>query len=191
MSTIELPDPLPYPKLLPFNDSQLSGKFCYIFKKYSTTKGVTAVIFRQSDIVTIRMADFTGKILDAKEVSKEVMEYTSRCAYTMKCSRVPKAIFYFSMDEKIRLVDMRLSINKFCSPGYLRDFYGKQGIPTQEAVGDPVILAGDVLSAILEGKGDYSYKKFIIKPSAFKFICRGDDILPQYGVVEDETKSIT
>ncbi len=188
MSTIDLPDPLPYPQILPFSESQLTGKFCYVFKKYSLS-GVSATIFRKDGVVTFRMADFTGKVLDAKEVSKEVMEYTTRCALTMKFARIPQAIFYFSKDDKIRLVDMRLTLNKFCGPGYLGDFFGKQGIPIQEVVGKPVILSGDILEAVINGKGDYSHGKFIIKPSAFKFIVRGDDILPQYGVIENETKS--
>lgn len=189
---IDIPDPLPYPKILPFSESNLSGKFCYIFKRYSTTNGIAAIIKRDQEYVTMRFADFTGKLLDLKKDRNldEVLSHTSKLVIFMKYARITKTIFYFAIDEKIRLVDMRMTLNKFVSPGFIRDMFGKL-VPIQEAIGSPVILKDEILDSLVNGKGDYASKNFIIKPSAFKFIVRDDDILPQYGVLGDETKSIT
>lgn len=186
--TIQLPDPVPYPTIHNLNEvKELRGKLCYVIKKYPFTGlGLTILRVSNADTVCIRISDFTGALLDpTDEVRyKPVMDYSRNLVLTMKLIGVPQALFYFSeIGKSFRLVDMLLSLNKFASPGYLADFFGKQKIPVQESIGDPITLTDDKIGELIEKKEEY-----ILKPSAFKFMIRNDVVLPQYGIVNHETK---
>ena len=190
--TIELPDMLPYPQLVPLSQcNELRQKFVYVFKHYPIM-GITMMILRQQKTVMIRFADFTGTIIEADKMSshplkvylEQISKDSGRLILSMKYIGIPKALFYFSADNGMaRLVDMRLSINKFCGPGYLADFFGRQGLAVQEQVGKPLILDDDNIAMLSEAKGDYKHGKFIVKPSSFKTIVRNDAMIPMYGIV--------
>lgn len=179
INSIDIPDALPYPNFYALKEcNELKNKYCYIFKKYSLN-GVSLVITRKHDYVTIRAADFKGK--DINQDLNSMQETINRIVVTMKYINIPKAQFYFSENK---LVDIRLSINKFCGPGWLADFFGKQSIPIQEQIGKPIVLTDENLEMLYSAKGDYSHGKFIVKPSAFKFIIRDGDPVPLYGILE-------
>ena len=192
MKEIELPDPLPYPPLhLITNIPEISGKFCYILKHY-LYEGIGLVVTRKAGDVCMRISDWEGNILQIESPGKyqsiieSVMtQYSHKIIVTMKLIGIPRAIFYFSNNPVPCLVDMRLSANKFCGPGYLADFFGKQGIPIQERVGDPVMLDKEHFEKITQHVGIYSDPRFIVKPSVFKTIIRGDKILPLYGITNE------
>jgi hypothetical protein len=195
-NSVILPEPLPYPKIYDIKDlEEIKNKFCYVLDSYPL-EGVALVIARQNEHVCIRVADWSGKIIDLEKDNKYqkyleliMKEYCGRVVMTMKLISIPKAIFYFSADNNIpRLVDMRLSINKFCGPGYLQDFFGKQGIPVQKGVGDPVVIDDVNYNMITSGKGDYVAGNYILKPSAFKFIIREEEVVPLYGMIKHEIK---
>jgi len=199
MTDIELPDPLPYHKFFKFEDRpEFKNLFIYVLKYYPDNFGFMYIIKREGGMVTVRVADFAGNILDPNKISPPITdhineiskEWLTRILMTMKLIKVPQAIFYFAISDIARLVDVRLSINKMCSPGYLFDFFGKQGIPTQEAIGKPIILDNDNLKKIKDGVGDFKFDKYDIKPSAFKSIICNDNVCPLYGVITSETKSI-
>ena len=80
---------------------------------------------------------------------------------------------------------MRISANKFAGPGYINDFFGKQ-MDTQDIIQPGVILTEENLLSLREKE-----KEFILKPSRFKFTMEGDEVLPMYGRVIDETESAT
>lgn len=189
---MNFPAILPYPAILDVKDvPELATKFCYVFKDYGNS-GLTLVIKREAGSVYLKLADWSGKEMKPETVSKDVSqimtEQSHRIILTMKLIGIPQAIFYFSSNSL--LVDMRLSMNKFCGPGYLGDFFGKQGIPMQERVGEPVFLKSEELGKIRQGQGVYKGQKgFILKPSAFKFMVRNDVILPVYGRVTCETNT--
>ena len=132
---IELPDAIPYPKFLPVQE--LKGQYCHIFKSYSLT-GVSLIIARNAEVMTLRLGDFEGKLInpDKKhplaECAMLALGYSKTIVEMLKLIGIPKATFYFSSD--LRLVDVMLSLNKYCSPGYLKDFFGKQNIPIQESI---------------------------------------------------------
>jgi hypothetical protein len=189
MSNIILPDILEYPKILAYADCpELKNTFCYVFKEY-TLSGIAIQIVRDGEYAVTSIADWQGNIIDPNiqkndQLNEILGNYLAKITLTMKYTRVPKAIFYFSITDKHPcLVDMRLSINKFSSPGYLIDFFGKQNIPLQEQIGKPVMLDEEQIKLITDKQGDYVSGKFIIKPNAFKSIIRGDEILPAYGVI--------
>ena len=188
---IEIPDFIPYSPLFKLEDmKQLRGKLCYILKYYPET-GISMIVSRNDNNVAIRLADFSGNFIDPQNeqdqyVTQIMMEYSRKIILTMRLINIPKALFYFSSDNGIaRLVDMRLSLNKFCGPGFLADIFGKQGIHIQERIGDPIQLDESNQKKLLDGIGDYS-GGLVIKPSVFKFIVDGDKIHPMYGVVRYE-----
>lgn len=193
---IEIPDSLPYPGVLPFTElKEIHSKFCYVFKAYPM-EGISTTIARdhKNGICCIRLADFKGNTIPPdnlgkhKDIVEEIMtKYSHKIIHTLKLIGVPKAIFYFSQSDIPRLVDIRLSNNKFCGPGYLSDFFGKLGIPIQERVGDPVVLNEEKTNQIINHVGIYTNKAHILKPSAFKFILRGEDVFPAYGVIDETT----
>lgn len=191
--TIEIPDFLTYPKIYNLTDvKELVGQFCYIFKHYPND-GRQLLVMREAGQVCLRLADWRGQEIDPTDktqLNSQVVGYSSFIVHFMSASSIPKAIFYFSSENgEPRLVDMRLSHNKFCGPGYLNDFIGKMGIPIQEKVGDPVVLKSDVIESIVKKDGIYTHGKYVVKPSKFKLIIRGDDVLPMYGVITNETKA--
>lgn len=192
---VEIPDSLPYPKILPFDQvRELNGKFVYIFKKYPF-EGVGLLIKREHDTVCIRLSDFAGTVLQPtgnklQPYIDEIMKkYSMRLAVTMRLMHLDQALFYFSADNGVaRLVDIRFQ-GKFCGPGALADFFGKQKVPIQERVGDPLILDDDNQRLIKSCGGDFVPGEYIIKLSAFKFMVRNkDEILPTYGVIGNASK---
>jgi hypothetical protein len=191
---INIPSSLPYPMVLPFSEvPELKNRFCYIIKAYPLT-GISLTILRDNGMVMIRFADFLGNELDIENpIYKSasymamLMQNVNRIITTMKYIGIPKAMFYFSIDkDNPRLIDMRLGINKFCGPGYLNDFFGKQGVLTQEVVGSPMVLDENNVKLLLSGSGEYVDRNFILKSSAFKTIIRGDNIVPLYGLIKHE-----
>ena len=189
MISLEIPDMLPYPtNIINFDDCpELHNKSCYVIKQYPLS-GIIMMIVRHKmkndNIVTINLADFNGnKEKISEDQTKQIMQYSQKLVMTMKLTGIPKAIFYFSMAEKPMLVDIRLSQNKFISPGYIADFYGKQGIPTQESINKPIIMSDDNIKMLKSAIGDYTSGKFILKPSVPNIITRNDQIMPMYAFV--------
>jgi hypothetical protein len=186
-TVIEIPDSLPYPELLDIKSVQpLFGRLCYIIKYYEP--GVALTIARGNDNVCITPADWLGKALppDNQILTSIMMDHGRRVLYTLKLIGVNKAQIFFSND--MRLVDIRLSINKFCGPGYINDFFGKQGIPVQECIGEPILLDDDSMQKLIEGSGIYD-TNIIIKPSTFKFMIKDNgDVIPIYGVIRRDSK---
>lgn len=185
MNKITIPDSLPYPDILSVKDvNELKDQFCYVIADYPSD-GVSLVIVRQKGDVCVRMADFKGNMLQPEQKQYDVdvimKQYVPKLIYTMRCINIAKAQFYFANPAGFRMVDVRVSGNKFCSPGFLKDIFGKSGIPLQVDVGRPLRLDEDSLKKIKRKKGDYKAGKFIIKSSVFKSIIRNDQILPMYG----------
>ncbi len=174
---IELPDLLPYPIIQSISDvKELDNKFCYILKHYPNC-GIQMLIVRDKGQVCLRLADWNAKDVNPLEKNnaflEQVVGYSQIISSFMKYAGIPKALYYFSNDlGTARLVDMRLSINKFC---------GKAGVPVQERVGDPIILNKENIDLIMSGSGVYVHNKYIVKPSVFKFIVRGEEVFPMYG----------
>lgn len=194
MTEVEIPEPLPYPTIQPFETMvQLNNLFCYVIKPYPM-EGISLTIVRKDGNVCIRIADWTGKLIDAETgekdqfISKIMRELSHRLVLTMQLIGIPKALFYFSRDDKPRLVDVILTATKFVSPGFLFDFFGKQGFDIQQTIGNPVFLSPEELTRIKTKVGVYVHDKYIIKPSQFKFIVNGVEVTPMYGVLTCETK---
>ena len=186
---IDLPDPIPYYKFLSLNDGiEIKHKYAYVIKRYPA-EGIMLIISRKEDIVTIRMADFNGNIINSEKAVEDksvnqIMQYSVKIISTLKYIGISNAIFYFSKDGDImRLVDIRVSLNKMASPGYIADFFAKQGIPTQEAIGKPIVIDDEGLKLLTDGVGDYKDKNYILKPTVPKSIIKDNIVIPLYVVI--------
>jgi hypothetical protein len=183
---IEIPDSLSYPKILPLQEiHEIRGKLCYVFKAYSL-EGYSCVIVREKGNICVRFSDWNGNILDLSkqhDLSPNFGESVIKLATLMRYIRVDRLQAYFSGKDKVMLVDIRLTFNKFISPGMLNDLIGKLGIEVPEVIGRPIGLDDANISKLLSKSGEYS-GTIIVKPSVFKSIVRGEEILPAYGLVQ-------
>lgn len=187
-TNITLPDILPYPGIQIFDDvPELHSKFVYVIHRYPESGLALSIVFKD-DNVCIRTADFDGNLIDVNKVqdsSKRAMHRLSdiihRIVISLKYMKVPQSMIYLSDDEDdLKLVDLRVSINKFAGPGFIKDIFGAQGLKTQ-IVKETVQLDSQVIENI---KNLYD-GEFIIKPSSFKMITRDDDLIPMYGKIID------
>lgn len=188
---IELPDPVKYYQFFKFDEiAEFKNKYVYVFKHYPDDIGFMIIVIRKNDIINYRLADFSGKIINPIEntilsphIKTIVEQYLNKLILTIKAIGVKQCIFYFSIADRVRLVDIRLSLNKMCGPGYLKDFFGKQDIPIQEEVCSPLILTDENIVALKSKEGMYKHGKFVIKPSVFKVIIKDEDLIPMYGSI--------
>lgn len=184
--TILLPDVLPYPDIQPLSKvPELDNKFVYVIERYPLD-GICVVVCRSQGIVTVRFGDFSGNILDPREDADSdyvrllsgISQYVSKLTNFLSYIKIDNAAFYI-VDGPM-LVDVRLSMNKYAGPGYIRDFFGKI-IPTQKVI-DIYHLDDEKKDNIIHGKHSYT-GEYVVKPSAFKTMIRDDQVVPMYGMV--------
>jgi hypothetical protein len=174
-----IPESLPYPKIYELGQvPELKDKYCYVVKSYPLS-GLAILICCDGDDLHLRFTDFNGVEVDPVEGKLLGIIIT-----VMRTVKIKQSMFYFS-DQ--RLVDVRLSANKFCSPGFIKDIFGKAGVPIQEYIDKPIQLDDNGMKLIMSNKYDCGV---IIKPSTFKSIIRNDDVIPMYGV-RHEIKQVT
>lgn len=183
MSSLVVPEPFPYPEIQDVDQvNELKDVLCFVVKAYPL-KGYSLVISREKGDVGIKVTDFAGKVIDKDQYDENVTRLLGdifpKILCVMRYARIPKGQFYFPASE-LRLVDIRVSSNKFCSPGFIEDIFGRAKITIQETIDKPIVLSPDNLSLIKKGQGVYE-GSLILKPAVFKSIIRGDNILPLYG----------
>jgi hypothetical protein len=106
----------------------------------------------------------------------------------MKYARIINAQYYFSIsNSEITLVDIRISPHKFCSHGYVRDFFGRGIIKVVEDIIKPINITDDVMNNISNGAEPFNQRVFI-KPTSFKFIVEGVNAIPLYAEVNNALK---
>jgi len=169
--TATIPALLSYPRIKNINNiKSIRDHVCYFIKPYSFD-GIAVVIFKSGDGYSIKLGKFDGSEIKPNKINKgsiesEIMtKHVPRIIAIMKHARFDQAEYYFS-DGK--LVDVRMSLNKFMSPGMLKDMFARV-IPTQ-----------DVIKIAQASEEEIKNQKAILKPSTFKTIIEGDDILPVY-----------
>lgn len=181
----QLPTLLSYPKILTLDEMpELVGKFVYFVRAYPLN-GLAVLIVRQKDDVYMRIGDWDGKIINPMEseaATTFVKKHSQQFIGLMASAKIPQAVFYLSVDKSdFRLVDIRMSLNKFSGPGMVRDLFVKI-IDTQEVIKIDN-LTPEVLTAIKNNEGSYT-GDMIIKPSAFKTVDRAKVMYPMYGLVQ-------
>lgn len=169
---------LPYLHIYPFEEiPEFIDKYVYVYDYFKD--GFSVLIDRdvKNDGIIFKFGDFNGDLYDNLfvENNKHMADVVPRAVMLMKLIKLSKAQFYF--DFNCNLVDIRLSLNKFMSPGMLKDIFSKQlsVLPSL----DIFHLTKEKFKDICDGK----YKRnIIIKNSTFKTIVRDDAFYPLYGV---------
>ena len=169
----KLPKVLPYPQFLPFESTpSIHDIFCYVIKHYGYV-GLSVLVYRQrsqDQVVTI-CGDWAGNnidivnnddrlaILGMKFIQKELTTFLR----TMNLIKLEQAQFFFSIDpsDNLVLVDMQVAINKFASPGMIRDIFGVQKVIKTE------IIDTRIIETIQKGTGSYE-GDIILKPTKFR-----------------------
>jgi len=184
----DIPSLLAYPDILEFKEltKHIRGKLIYPIKYYGLD-GFSIVIYRDKEDVCTRIGDWDGNIINLEKHSKgpEIVEYLNenlRAILTiMKYVNIPQAQYYFSMDKDIRLVDVRVSINKFMGPGMLKELFEKT-VKVQELIAKPILINDENVSLIKEGQGPFK-GNVIVKTSYFGTVEKEKALLPLYGKV--------
>ena len=169
---------LPYP---PLSDdlNLVRGIFCYVIEAYKPF-GISCLVQRSDGKVQVAIGDFDGKPINLAANSSEAIlansfakQYVGLLVEFTKLVNVGKVLYYFSIsdDTTMKLVDARVSINKFLGPGMLRDVFGKR-IPTQETILIEVI--DDVARDKIEKGQGFFARDLIIKPIRYRFLPNGD-----------------
>jgi hypothetical protein len=175
MTLPTLPAILAYPEIQKFDLlPEIIDQFVYVIKSYPN-KGLTILIYRKDEYVYFKFGDFAGKIANPtnnKHIKLFMEKYSAKFVGLMTTARIPQAIYYVVIEnDAMRLVDVRVSLNKFAGPGMLRDLYGKI-IDTQEVL-KTIQLNSETIEAIKKGTGTYK-GGLILKTSVFKTVTRGN-----------------
>lgn len=164
---MQMPILLPYPSIKPFNDvPTLKGVFCYVIEDYAP--GYALTIKRENGECCAQLGGWDGAIIDSESHLYNIPTLLG----IMKYAGISQLEFYFNSDNK--LVDVRESINKFASPGMVRDLFGKC-VGTQNVV-EIAEMTEEKVKA-LESHG----KNYIIKPSRYRYYILGAEVFPMYG----------
>jgi hypothetical protein len=187
--TSETPTLLVYPDLLKFDEFEgIKGMFCYIIEHYGDD-GIACLVARdpKEDKILIQCGDWKGTIHDLAdekspqaEISKQFLNaYGEKLLSMMKLAQIDQAIFYLTINSggKFKLVDVRISFNKFLGPGMLRDVFSAL-IETPKVL-DIANITDDVKDAMLAGNGKFS-GNLILKPSRFRDVTWNGKSSPLY-----------
>lgn len=169
----KLPQVLPYPQLLDFNSTKsIRDIYSYIIKHYGNS-GLSVLIYRQpsKDETVVICGDWNGNNIDLVDNSSKLAEIALKFCQdslplfvkTQSLIKIDQAQYFFALnDDKLILVDIQLAYNKFASPGFIRDMFGKV-FDTQEVMKTEIIDQRSI-EAIKKGSGSYE-GDLIIKPS--------------------------
>ena len=188
-SSNALPRLLPYPRLLPLDTAPgIKDTLCYVIRHYGTT-GLAVLLYKdvkrnipyfifgdwQRNSIDLPLVEKDGKLLiesNGKALSPLlpyvrifVDEYSRKLLELLRLIKLDQAQFYFSIGEKLTLVDLQISANKFAGPGMLDTLFNKI-VPTQEVLRmEPADTR--LLDTIVKGTGPY-VGDLILKPSVPK-----------------------
>lgn len=183
------PQLLKYPTLLPLCDS-IHNRLCYVIEHYGH-EGLSVLVHRRpaQDQVAVICGDWQGNLLDLQGSGpQQLLDHAKRFLNSecvkfiniMRLIKLEQAQFYFSTQgDKLTLVDIQVSLNKFVGPGMLRDIFGKICETQQVIKIEPVDER--VLECIANRTGSYS-QDIIIKPSRFRMhhVVEDNSYMPLY-----------
>lgn len=169
----DLPALLAYPQFLGFNPKSIKDKYCYIIDHYGRD-GIAVMIKYEDENFAVRCGDWNGNLVDINSQDRVanickmfIEEDIKKFFKAMRLMRFTQAQYYFAISESgLRLVDIQLSMNKFASPGMVKDIFGNL-YPTQNVRGIEVI--NDRILEIIENNTGKCEGDFILKPSAVAF----------------------
>jgi len=180
ISNETLPDVLKYPNLINFDThgEVVRNIFSCIFPHYGYD-GLSVLIYRQpkpKENVVVLCGDWLGNKLDIVDVpnpsrmtelaSEFLTNDAIRFFELFNVIGIAQAQLFFAIDDDgLLLVDVQLSLNKFASPGMVKDIFGKV-YRTPNAV--KIEMLDDRAMEYI-GKASGSYEgDLIIKPNNFR-----------------------
>lgn len=176
-----------YPEILPFKDiPEIKGQYVFLIKDY-VQDGLSMLIEHVGDEMRVQFGDWDGHVIDATDtkhkyynvIASLINDKFSDIVALLKMIGVKQLQLYFSLTEgKLMLVDIRRAVNSFCSPGMVKDVFGKL-VDTQIIVDKPLFITDEVFNNIKTKQGIFK-QPLILKPSAFKTTVRGKDLYPMY-----------
>jgi hypothetical protein len=170
----KLPQVLPYPKFMPDSLIQhVNNVFCYVIRHYGND-GLSVLVYRQpeKDQIVVLYGDWNGNNIDLttdNQLSKTALEFCDsklqNVLYLMKLIRIEQAQLFFTISDRLTLVDVQTAYNKMASPGMVRDIFSKM-FDVQEVI-KTEIIDDRIIDAIARGAGSYS-GDIILKPTRFR-----------------------
>lgn len=180
----DVPSLLSYPRVYPFEETpEILGQYVYPIRRYSLD-GLAIVVNIEQNAVRAKIGDWDGRArhdgwLFEEQEQTFVQRHLSGISELMQAAAIPRALYYVSCgNDGLRLVDMRVSLDRMAGPGMLKDLF-KTIMPVQESISDPVIMDKETI-ARAEGREGIFRSGAIFKPSAFKTILREGEMQPLY-----------
>lgn len=160
--TSEIPALLPYRRqLVPFR--QLATRTCWVFKKdWTNVYGYLIYFDKTADRVVHKLGDAAGRPLDGTK-AVDIMQACHLLPRLAQLINLPQAMFF--VGERAGgyvLIDAQTALNKFASPGMLRDLFGT-AVPTPQAL-EFGLLSPEILDAMAAGRDKYACK-LVLKPN--------------------------
>lgn len=188
----KIPSVLSYPEILDFKElvKHINGKLVYPIKYYPL-EGFSIVLYRDHDDIAIKIGDWDGNIINLEKhkngpkITAYLNDHLREIITIIKYVNIPQAQLYFSVGDKIRLVDLRVSQNKFMGPGMLKELFSKT-LDVQEEVQKPILINDENVNLIKEGVGPFK-GNVIVKTSYFGTLEKEKTLLPLYGKVIRDT----
>lgn len=137
------------------------GLFCYAIGHYGYD-GTVMLVSCLDDMVVVRFGDWNGRPVAGPSMPT-VGSKIPELVQLMLAAGIQQVQLYITADG--RLVDAQFSLNKWASPGMLRDLFGTI-FTTQEIVGN-VILDDKTLADLAAGTSPFD-GDLILKPIRFR-----------------------
>lgn len=158
---------LEYPTIPDITECQdIIGIYCYIINNYEPG---WSILVEHGQSTAIKIGDWNGNLYDDNNavVNKSLSSYVPLLLKIMDGIQISKAQYYFANNNK--LVDVRISLNKFIGPGMLRDIFSGS-IDVQDTY---------LIDSISSDKIDElkNIGKFVVKPSRYRY---NNDMSPLY-----------
>ncbi len=183
-----IPELLKYPKFLNYqtHNNQVKNNLIYIMPHYGYD-GLSVLIYRQpkEDNIIVICGDWNGNRIDVTDntcilsnlASKFLTKHAAEFFKLLKLIRIEQTQLYFAIGNNgLILVDMQISLNKFASPGMLKDIFGKLcEVPEMKTE----MLDDKTIESIEKSRGFYN-NNLIIKPNKFKLYEENGTYRPTY-----------
>jgi len=178
MSKIKI---LPRPRIRDFNDvPEVKGQFCYVFEGCDDD-GFSLLIYKNDKEYAVKFGEFDGTEIDVLQKPEhrflqyisDIMQYSiNSYIEVLNLIRIDRIQLFFAPDKnkKLRIVEAMTHLNKYQSPGMIKDVLSKCGVPSPE-IHSVEVLTDEIIEN-LSGGG------YLIYPSSPKFMTRNNDSEP-------------
>jgi hypothetical protein len=177
--TITVPDFVDYPEFYTISENRhmFGQRFGYIIKPYNFDNVISWYVGFRSNFMVTRFADNKSNEINISKCDdshpvKELAKHIDPVANLFHSARIIEALIYVDSD-KLNVVDVMTSANKFLGPGMVRDLF--EAITGTQEVIEITEFTDEVID---KNPGAY------FKPSKFRYVLDGKNPRPQYGIIK-------